>query len=486
MRTRLINLALRPAAAAHAPARWPPLTLALNDCTRIVAPTHQEEARTISLILRETLHRGQSAILVTPDRGLARRVAAELGRWGISVNDSAGTPLDRTEPGSFLRLSARMLADRLAPVSLLAALKHPLAAAGLQPRVFRERVRRLETAVLRGPRPGPGLDGLAKAVERAGGDAACRDLVSKLGRLLIPIDEILADGKPSLEALLRAHLAMAEALAETEEEPGAARLWGGEAGEAALAFATEAIQAAGDAPPLAQSAYPALLGELMSGRTVRPRYGSHPRLAILGPLEARLIAADVVVLAGLNEGTWPAKAHAGPWMSRPMMDAFGLPLPERRIGLSAHDFAQSVCAAVVYLTRAARVEGAPTVSSRWLVRVENVVRDTQSSVWLANASPQLGWQDELDRPSAIRPAAAPRPRPPVAARPRRLSVTQIEAWMRNPYSIFARHILALKPLKPIDEDPSAADYGQFVHRALDLFVKAVPTGPLPGTPSPAS
>ncbi len=417
-------------------------------------------------------------MLITPDRTLARRVAGELGRWEIAVDDSAGTPLDRTEPGTFLRLTARMLADRLAPVSLLAALKHPLAACGMTPSAFRQAVRRLERTVLRGPRPAPGLDGLGDALDAAGGDAACRELLSRLGRVLAPAGAILSPGRQPFPNLLGAHLALAEALTEAEGEPGADRMWRGDAGEAALAFAAEACEAGRDVSHLTAAAYPALLEELMSGRTVRPRYGRHPHLAILGPLEARLISADVVVLAGLNEGTWPAKAQASPWMSRQMMDTFGLPLPERRIGLSAHDFAQAFCAPRVYLTRAARVEGAPTVAARWLVRLENVVRGTAHDDWLANASFHLRWQDGLDRSVAVRPIEPPRPRPPVAARPRRLSVTQIEAWMRNPYGIYARHILRLKRLKPIDEDPSAADFGQFVHRALDRFIEAFPSGPL--------
>ncbi|MBL8661082.1 MAG: double-strand break repair protein AddB [Rhodospirillales bacterium] len=478
LRSRLINLVLRPAATAHASALWPPLEQALAGCTRIVAPTPQEEARTIALILREALFHKRRGVLITPERTLARRVAADLGRWGIAVDDSAGVPLDRTEPGTFLRLTARMLADHLAPVSLLAALKHPLAAAGMAPGAFRHAVRRLELTLLRGPRPAPGLDGLKGAFDRTGGDAGCRDLIARLRRVMTPTQAVFAPGEQLFQNLLGAHLALVEALAEAASDSGAARVWRGDAGEAALAFVTEAHEAAGAAVVLPAASYPALLTELMSGRTVRPRYGLQPDLAILGPLEARLISADVVVLAGLNEGAWPARAQASPWMSRQMMESFGLPLPERRIGLSAHDFAQAFCAPSVYLTRAARVEGAPTVPSRWLVRLENVVGNTASKDWLANGSPHLRWQDELDRPAAIRPVEPPQPRPPVAARPRQLSVTQIEAWMRNPYSIYGRHILGLKRLKPIDEDPSAADYGQFVHTALDLFVKTNSSAPL--------
>ncbi|HSO41660.1 MAG TPA: double-strand break repair protein AddB, partial [Rhodospirillales bacterium] len=395
--------------------------------------------------------------------------------WGVAVDDSAGVPLAKTPPGTFLRHTARMLVDALAPVTLLAALKHPLAACGLTPAAFRWRVRRLERRVLRGPRPAPGLEGLRAAVDHAGGDALIRDTLERLDAATRPFLELLEAGEQRLAALSAAHLGVAEALAAAKGEAGARRLWAGEAGEQALAFATEVLEAAHDAPPVSIRAYPALLDELMAGRTVRPRYDRHPRLAILGPLEARLISADVVVLAGLNEGTWPARADASPWMSRPMMSAFGLPEPERRVGLSAHDLAQGFCAPEVYLTRAARVERTPTVPSRWLVRLENVVRGSDMKEWLADGSRHLSWQALLDRPAEVRPVAPPAPCPSVAARPRMLSVTQIETWMRDPYSIYARYVLNLRRLEPLDADPSAADYGQFVHHALEAFISAFPS-----------
>lgn len=473
-RVRLINLALRPAASAHAEAAWPPLEQALEGVSRLVAPTPQEEARAIALVLREALeHPHRRAVLVTPDRAIARRVAGELQRWGVAVDDSAGVPLAKTPPGTFLRLTARMLVEALAPVPLLAALKHPLAACGLAPHAFRWRVRRLERRVLRGPRPAPGLAGLRAAVDHAG-DALLGDTIGRLDAAILPFMELDQAGRQPLSILLAAHLAVAEALAAGKGEPGARRLWAGEAGEQALAFAAEVAEAADDAPSVSVRAYPALLDELMSGRTVRPRYGRHPRLSILGPLEARLISADVVVLGGLNEGTWPARADTSPWMSRPMMTAFGLPEPERRIGLAAHDFAQGFCAPEVYLSRAARVERTPTVPSRWLVRLENVVLGGEMTEWLAGASPHLHWQGLLDRPAEVGPVAAPSPCPPVKARPRALSVTQIETWMRDPYSIYARHILGLRRLDPLDADASAADYGQFVHHALEAFIAAYP------------
>jgi ATP-dependent helicase/nuclease subunit B len=231
--------------------------------------------------------------------------------------------------------------------------------------------------------------------------------------------------------------------------------------------------------------YPALLTSLLAGQAVRPAYGSHPRLSIWGPLEARLQHVDTLVLGGLNEGTWPAEVDPGPWLSRPMRADFGLPAPERRVGLAAHDFAQAFCAPKVFLTRATRVEGTPTVPSRWLLRLETFLQVFELNETLSAQSPRwLAWAEALDRPARTILTGPPAPTPPLAARPRRLSVTKVETWMRDPYALYAREVLGLRALDPLDADPGAADLGNLVHAALERFIQAHPTH-LPDDPEAA-
>jgi ATP-dependent helicase/nuclease subunit B len=371
----------------------------------------------------------------------------------------------------FLRLALTALAEALAPVPLLALLKHPLTTCGMAPENFRALTRRLEHAVLRGPRPAPGLPGLAAAVR--GLDAALGGFVAALGRALAPLAAALAARQTGLVDLAAAHVAAAEALAESDTEAGAARLWREPAGEAAAQTMNELLDAAADAPPLDGGDYPALFEALLSGRVVRPPYGRHPRLFIWGLLEARLQRADRIVLGGLNEGVWPPASDSDPWLSRPMRATFGLPPPERRVGAAAHDFAQAFGAPDVVLTRAARVEGAPTVPSRWLLRLDTVLRAAGHDGALLHDAEPLAWQARLDAAARI-PPHPPEPRPPVAARPRALSVTQIETWRRDPYAIYARHVLRLKALEPLDADPGAADRGNFIHQALDRFLREFP------------
>lgn len=489
-RFRALSQALRPAAvtgkaAADGRSRGSDNTMrnSLENVTRVDCPTPSEEAAVIALSLREALETpGRTAALVTPDRMLARRVKAELARWRIEVDDSAGVPLAETPPGAFLRLTAALAVDRFQPVALLATLKHPLAGLGMAPPVLRTLIRRLEMAILRGPRPAPGLAGLRSALANVPDKADLTNLVDRLEAGATHLNVALAQAGGPLRDLATAHLRFAEILAATDDDLGDHRLWAGEAGEAAAQFMAEVMDAANALGPVRGRDYPALLDSLMAGRGVRPRYGGHPRLAIWGLLEARLQHADLVILGGLNEGVWPPDPKPSPWMSRPMMAKYGLPQPERRVGLTAHDFVQAMMAPQVIITRAGRVDGAPTVPARWLLRLDNLLagakdnespNDVAASV-LKSDRVRLAWAAALDKPDALVTPTRPLPRPPVGLRPIRLSVTQVEAWVRDPYAIYARHILKLRPLDPIDADPGAADKGNLIHDALERFVAAYP------------
>jgi ATP-dependent helicase/nuclease subunit B len=484
-RARLLNEALRPAETTDSWQSWAQeviadnalrerLKLALREIRRVDCANPQEEAQIIALQMRGALQiEGKRAALVTPDRNLARRVAAELSRWDIAVDDSAGQPLAETPPGIFLRLALNLLAEQVAPAPLLALLKHPLAAAGLHPAALRQAARGLEVAMLRGPRPAAGFAGL-RAAAAAGDGKEFLPLVDRLAALAQPLTLLLEARQAPLAALTDEHLRFAEALATTDAQPGAARLWAGDAGEAAANFFAELRESTANLGVVPGRFYPALLQALIGGAVLRPRYGRHPRLAIWGSLEARLQQADLLILGGLNEGTWPAEPAADPWLSRPMRRDLGLPATDRRIGLAAHDFAQACGAAQVLLTRSLRVEGTPTMPSRWLLRLEGVLRTIGIAPETLLEPDWRAWQALLDRPPAVKAVERPAPCPPVTARPRKLSVTEIETWRRDPYAIYARRILKLQALDPLDAEIGAAERGIVIHRALDEFVRRFP------------
>jgi ATP-dependent helicase/nuclease subunit B len=472
-RLQLIGEAMRPAATTDAWRSLPPVSAkALSGLSRYDCASAHEEALTAALLLRRKLETpGATAALVTPDRELARQVAVELARWGIAIDDSAGLPLKRTPPGVFLRLVLDLAASELAPIPLLAALKHPLAAGGMPPAVFRDLTRRLEQAI-RGPRPTPGFAGLMRAVEGRR-DGRLHAFVARLQVSLGDLPDLLGAATVPLPRLVSAHLEAAERLAATDDEAGGDRLWREVAGEAAARFYNELLDAAADFPSLAGQHYPALFEALSAGAVVRPVYGRHPRLAIWGLVEARLQQADLVVLGGLNEGSWPGAAAYDPWMSRQMRRAFDIAVPERAIGIAAHDFVQALAAPEAALTRAARREGVPTVPSRWLLRLDAVLNAAGLDRALA-PDPEIeaaALRLDAERYAPLPPAS---PRPPLAARPRQLSVTQIETWFADPYAIYARHILQLKALDELDADPGRADLGIRIHAVLAEFIRRHP------------
>lgn len=457
-----------------------PATPDTEGLQRLEAADQQEEAVAIALALRNALQAPHTrAVLVTPDRQLAGRVAAELGRYGVVVDDSAGEPLAETPPGAFLRLLARAVADGLAPVALLSLLKHPLAALGQPAAVSRRATRRLELACLRGPAPAPGIDGLRVALELRP-SAPALDLLDRLEARLQPILRIAARSDATPADALHALIECAEALAETDALSGAARLWRLEEGEALATHLTALAQALPILPAQPVGTLPGLLDASMQGAVVRSRRAlrgreglEHPRVAILGMLEARLQTADLIVLGSLAEGVWPPTCDPGPWMSRPMRAAVGLSSPEERVGQMAHDYAMLACAAPrVVLSCPRRREGAPAVPARWLVRLQAYLTGHGAAL---PSHPAAAWARLLDQPvGEPRPATPPQPRPPVAARPRRLSVTEVETWLRDPYAIYAKHVLRLRALKPLEQSADAADYGSIVHAALAEFLSGLP------------
>ncbi len=491
-RAELLSDVMRPADTTDAWAigRSVDVSAALTGLALVEAQNEREEAIAIALAMRETIEAPDaSAALVTPDRMLARRVAAELRRFGIDVDDTAGRPLAETPAGILARLVAEAARDALAPRCLLALIQHPLATFGREAPEARRAARALERLVLRGPAPGPGVDGLLAAVAHlddrpstvAAAGVSARDrtlavaLSDQLAAIFRPFGNVLARDDLDLQSLADAHeCALDQVLGAGG---GADPLERHEDGRAVRQFFAEIGEADASALKVAGREYPQLIASLMSGRTVRRVAPGDPRLHIYGLLEARLVQHDRLVLAGLDEGVWPATMRTDPWLSRLMRADMALPAPERRIGLSAHDLVQALGTQDVVLIRSQRSKGAPTVASRWLQRLSAVVGSAAINEIRARGDRLLTIARALDVASeTARPVRAPQPKPPVSARPRRLSVTEIEKLVRDPYSIYARHVLKLRPFEAVAEAPNAAERGTIVHDVLAMLSRAANAG----------
>jgi ATP-dependent helicase/nuclease subunit B len=510
-RERLASEALRPAAVTD---RWKRLAssdfsarleAAIETLSVIEAVNAGEEALSIAIALREAVETpGKTAALVTPDRALARRVLAALERWRVAVDDSGGDALADTPAGTFSRLAVETALAGVPPVSLLALLKHPLARLGAAAGARARAITALEKAVLRGPRPPAGTGGLVRAltilreelaklrrreptdlhwsdprVELTAADLdAAADLVAWLVRALRPFEPARA-----LPLAQFAHLHRELIATLSGKGTGAAAAFLGSDGTALLAAFEDLAGHEMDAGfTVSPEDYPNLFRTIIADRVVRRPKPPEVRVRIYGPLEARLQSVDRIVLGGLVEGVWPPQTHCDPWLSRPMREALGLDLPERRVSLSAHDFAQALGAAEVILAYPSKLAGAPTVTSRFVQRLAAVMGERLWERARANGTKYVAWARALDRPAEVRRTERPRPKPPRAARPTSLSVTEIESWLRDPYTIYAKRILKLRELDPVDLPPGAADRGIMIHGALSEFTQtfenALPADPV--------
>jgi ATP-dependent helicase/nuclease subunit B len=451
-------------ASAQFSDKWSELNPAqrrLSGIRAAVLPDSASEAQAIALAIREALETPERTVaLVSPDRSLARRVSALLGRWGIAADDSGGKPLSEAPPGTLLLGIASAIAEELAPVPLLALLKHPLVGGDGEQRVrWLDDVRQLDEA-LRGPRPGPGLEGLDRHFEeeecerRRGIPAAW----ARVRPQLAAIEN--ASGKAVSLADFATELARcAEALAGD-------RGWRGSDGRMAAELLAELQSAEGAIrlPVSAEDAVP-VLRELLAGRSVRPPYGGHPRVFIWGLLEARLQQADLVILGGLNEGSWPALPAPDPWLAPKIRANLGLPGLEYRIGLSAHDFASALGAPQVLITRAKREGRSPTVASRFWLRLDAISGGIPRDLRLERITAAL------DDPGPPKPAAQPAPSPPIEQRPTKISVTAVDRLKADPFAFYAQQILKLRELDAVDADHTARWKGSAVHEVFEQWLK---------------
>lgn len=467
-RTRNISNAMLP--PAHT-GKWRGLKAeerTLNGVRVLEAANPAQEAQAIALLLREAVETPErTAALVTPDRELAARVSAHLARWDIRADDSAGQPLSLTPPGTLLLALARVAAERFAPVPLLDLLKHPLVRRGEERLGWLEQVRGLDL-LLRGPRPAPGLAGIAALLAPRPKDEEDRQV-----RLRARVAEWWSDAQAPLQALDRladgaADLpSMLATLREAASALSGDHVWAGYQGRALAELFAEMERAAPSGPRAIEAlALPDLLARILEQESVRPPQGGHPRIAIFGLIEARLQQADLMILAGLNEGTWPGLPVPDPWLAPRIRQELGLPGTEQRIGLAAHDFASALGAPEVVITRSRRSGSAPAVASRFWLRLQAIAGEH-----LRRAEEPLRWAEALDRPERLAPEKRPMPRPDADLRPRALAVTQADRLAADPYAFYASKILRLSKLDRIDADPGPAWRGTQVHRILELWFR---------------
>ncbi|HXV29440.1 MAG TPA: double-strand break repair protein AddB, partial [Sinorhizobium sp.] len=475
------------------------LLSAFADVALVEAANEREEATAIAIALRLALEGDEEsqAALITPDRGLARRVGAELARFGIEADDSAGVPLSATPAGTLTRLLIEATLKPDDPVPLVALLKHPLARFGLTVEEARRAADILELMALRGGTDTVDISALEAVLEKAhakhaadrhpppwrGGVnaediALARGLARRIAAAVEPLTSSLLsrsdDSRPRSMVVTLADWAertgRALEAAAIDERGSLGELWGSEAGEILATLLTGIIETEGqmeaDGPQWCD-----IMEALSASEAVKPRSMRHPRVFIFGALESRLQSVDLVVLGGMNEGTWPGQTSNDPFLSRTMKSGLGLEPPERRIGQLAHDFQMACGTRRLILSRSLRQGSAPTVASRWLQRLQALGGERLTAQLRANGASYLHWMRILDEGERQPLAERPQPKPPAELQPRKYSFSEVTRLRRDPYSIYARRILRLAPIDPFNRDPDAAERGSLYHRIVERFVK---------------
>lgn len=489
-RIRVAGLAMRPAETTD---EWRERSLAeagglvdaFAEVALVEAAHEREEAATIAIALRHALEEGSRlSALVTGDRDLARRVGAELRRFGIEADDSAGRLLSASPQAEMLRLLVEAAMRPGDAVPVLGLIKHPLLRLSRPRNLIRSAAVTAELVALRGGAARPDIKALARLFKvrreaikagykpfwwnrQATALAPAERFCAEIEKAVAPLVALRTRQKVTVADAARVAVEALETLCR-DEDGRLDGLYGGDDGQALVDFLSRLI-AAETALEIAPGEWPEILEALMAGESVRPAVGAETRIVIWGPLEARLQAVDTLVIGSLNEGVWPRRAEADRFMSRFMKQGMALEPPERRIGLSAHDFYMALGAPRVILTRSARSGETPAVASRWLQRLLTVTGEEAAKAMLSRGERYLAWARGLDDAEQVPFARRPEPTPPLEARPDRLSVTEVETMRRDPYAFYAKRILALRPLDPLLRDPGAIERGVLLHDIMDRF-----------------
>jgi ATP-dependent helicase/nuclease subunit B len=441
---------------------------AIKNLNILKTKTDQEEAKTIALIIRNAYENNEKILLITPNRTLAKMVRTELKKWDIDIDDSAGESAISSKPASLiLSLTESILSDH-SPFEFLNLIKHPLFKTSDKAKI----IYTLDKKILRGIRPEPGLTGIKSRIEtlRIHNDKKSEliNFLENIETILSGLTRILKQSFLSLQEVINILISTIETLSPNiNKDPK----WP-EIKEYLLNIQTDAENNIDEITP---GEFKNLITQFLSSLTLRPKKEIEANLTILGPIEARLLKADTVIISSLNETSWPKETSTGPWLGRSMLDEIGLPRPERKIGLSAHDFNEFISSPKVYITRSEKTGGNLQIKSRFIEKLETIIEITGLNAHFKaqNKTNFINWQKKASVPKTFQSADRPKPNPPFSARPKALWATEIEKLMRDPYEIYAKKILKLKALDDIDKETNMADFGILIHSSLEEYTQKI-------------
>lgn len=476
-RNGLVSLSLRPAQVTDQWLSEGPgigdLRQATSSMALVEASDSREEALAISVAIREAVQQGERSALVTRDQDLVRRVSAALARWNIVPDNSFGLQLSLTPPGTFLLHIGRLVGTSAHPEDLIALLKHPFTRAGTDRGLHLANTRKLELFLR-----GHSIHAFTEAELRHFAEELPDERREWIGWLESILDSLGQLPAPTLLDKVTYHLDLARTISGGEDDD-VNGLWARSSGRLVKDVIDCFLAESDFGEPVPFADYLRLLEGMLLAERDRDSSEARPDVMVWGAREARVQGPDLVILGGLNEGRWPEQPDPDPWLNRKMRRSLGLPIPEGQTGLAAHDYQQAVAARRVVLTRSSRDGDGDAVPSRWVNRLTNLLEGLpgQFGPEALNEMRQRGDRllalaGMLDRPAtAVEPEPRPAPSPPSEKRPKTLSVTEIQQLIRDPYAIYARHVLRLRPLLPLVPEPDARLKGTVFHAILAAFAE---------------
>lgn len=423
----------------------------------------QEEANLISIKVRETLEFGHKNIgIISNNKSLRMRLKSTLELWNIDSECSDGIPITSTPQIKFIFSIFRVVHENFTPISLLTLLTNEL---NILDHESRNSVSKLEIKYLRGIRKYRNISELIQKAKN-NGDHDITILLEKTANYLKPVFNILNSKSFKIQSLLNI-------LIQTSEDMSSQEIWSGDIGEKVHEIIHLILQTIPEENKINLDEFEIILSEVFREYSVYSKLNINKRVSILSPIESRLLSFDYTILSGLNEKSWPETPEIDPWLSTAFYKQLKISSPHTAIGQSANDFLSLLNQDKLLITRSINDNNSPQIPSRWITKLElwfkaadilDKIKPTESSL--------KTFAKNLHAPESFVKYSAPSPKPEINLRPSKLSVTQIEKLMRDPYSVYASKILKLKPLEKLDKMPDQLEFGNFIHATLDLFHKS--------------
>ncbi len=413
----------------------------------IEAKNEIEEAKIIKLILHEALQNNKTTALITNNDKLASLVKLELTQDNLPFNDARNLSIFNSHLVNFLLLILELIESDFNSHSLLAILKNPLCSHSKDKEILAD----FEIKILRQDRANSGLDGIKKKLKD---EEVLREFFNKFCFELVSGSHTLASHTASL-------IKTAENLSKKtwsqllEQEPAQIELF-----EFFEKLKTQQIA-------LDKKNLLSLFKNLLSQVSYFEKSDAGAPIQILSTIEARLLNYDLVVIASLNEGDFP-QIESENWLGKKIKKDLGIDRTLKKVGQSAYDFCNYLSNESVVLTRCKSSNGAVLIESPFLLKFKTICQKIGVSLDCGEKYFALLAKQNSSESRQIEPA---NPKPKIEIRPKKISVTEISKLLSSPYDIYAKKILQLEELEKIDFEPSYAEFGSFIHEALEEFVK---------------